>query len=96
MGRFVLLLAVIAISAAAPVDLQKCIQDLKNFEFEPSCVQLLISKALGYGVIVGSSIVKLPQIVNIVKSGSVAGLSLNSFYFEVLAFTLSSSYAIYN
>ena len=34
----------------------------------------LLSKVLGYGVVVGASIIKLPQIINVITSGSVEGI----------------------
>lgn len=45
----------------------------------------LVSKGLSAAIICGSAILKVPQILAIVKSGSVVGLSLLSLYFEVRA-----------
>ena len=39
-------------------------------------------KLMGYGVILGSSLSKVPQIVNIVKAASVSGLSLPMYLME--------------
>ena len=43
---------------------------------------LLLSKLMGYLIVIGSSIMKVPQILQIVKSRSVVGLNLSSLHFE--------------
>lgn len=40
-----------------------------------------IVKMLGYGVVVGAAIVKLPQIIKIIKRKSVVGISFSSTIF---------------
>ena len=42
----------------------------------PDLVELraIISKVLGYAVVIGASIIKLPQIINVINSGSVEGM----------------------
>jgi mannose-P-dolichol utilization defect protein 1 len=49
----------------------------------PDCLKFTISKALGYAIIGGSAILKLPQIIKILKNGSVHGISKFLFYSEV-------------
>lgn len=41
-----------------------------------------LSKFMGYLIVVGSSIMKVPQILQIVRNRSVVGLNLSSLYFE--------------
>jgi mannose-P-dolichol utilization defect protein 1 len=53
------------------------------------CVSASITKALGYGIILGSCVVKLPQVINIVRSRSGAGLSLASQYQELASNALA-------
>lgn len=53
----------------------------------------LLSMGIGYAVIIGSSFVKVPQILNIVKSRSVAGLSVTSVALELLGYVISIAYA---
>ncbi|PVV02071.1 hypothetical protein BB560_003490 [Smittium megazygosporum] len=53
--------------------------------FEPTCFKLAISKALGLGIVLGGCIVKLPQILKILKSHSVHGLSFVAFFMETIA-----------
>jgi hypothetical protein len=49
---------------------------------------------LGYGIIAGACIVKVPQILRFVAAGSVAGVSLTSTYLELLGYVLISTYHI--
>ena len=60
--------------------------------FEPPCLKFCISKALGYGIVVGSAGVKLPQIMNIVKAGTVDGLAGSSLMIEWMASIANFSY----
>src|SRR5438094_789335 len=53
--------------------------DFTNME----CIKYTISKGLGYGIICGSAILKVPQIVKILSSKSVEGISKFLFYLEV-------------
>lgn len=53
----------------------------------------LFSTFVGYAVILGSSFVKIPQIINIVKSRSVAGLSFASLALELLGYIICVAYA---
>lgn len=61
-----------------------------NF-FHVPCAKILISKCLGYAIICGSSIVKVPQILKIFKARSGDGISLISVSLELVA--ISSSWA---
>ena len=47
------------------------------------CVKFTISKGIGFAIVAGSSILKLPQIIKIVSGKSVAGLAAISYYIEV-------------
>ncbi|XP_069806266.1 mannose-P-dolichol utilization defect 1 protein [Dendropsophus ebraccatus] len=58
------------------------------------CLKVLISKMLGIGIIVGSVMVKVPQIVKIVRSGTAEGLSFQSVLLELLALTGTMVYSI--
>ena len=61
-------------------------QNVSDFD----CWKLLISKALGLGILVASVLLKAPQIVDIVANGSTLGLVASGFYLETLAYTSSS------
>eukprot|EP00301_Raphidiophrys_heterophryoidea_P023981 c7646_g1_i1.p1 GENE.c7646_g1_i1~~c7646_g1_i1.p1 ORF type:complete len:311 (-),score=68.72 c7646_g1_i1:194-1084(-) len=65
----------------------------QNF-FEQACLKQVISKGLGYAIVVGSGILKLPQIQKILASGSVKGLSSTMFYTESLAQLLHVCYNV--
>ena len=56
------------------------------------CLKYSISKGLGYGIVVGSGIMKLPQIMKIVMNKDVTGLNAMSFYMECVAFLPSIIY----
>eukprot|EP00048_Salpingoeca_helianthica_P010347 m.148843 g.148843 ORF g.148843 m.148843 type:complete len:251 (-) comp15063_c0_seq1:32-784(-) len=60
--------------------------------FDVPCIKLLISKLLGFAVVLGSLIVKLPQIIKFVRNKSCEGVSLLSQLQELTAYTISLSY----
>ena len=59
---------------------------------DSSCVAFTISKVLGYAIIIGSVILKLPQILKIRSSGSVEGISVYTYYVETIQFTIIVTY----
>ncbi|CAL1542883.1 unnamed protein product [Lymnaea stagnalis] len=64
-----------------------------NFNFfHMPCAKILISKCLGYGIICGSCIVKVPQILKIFKAKSGDGISLTSVTLELVAISASWAY----
>ena len=64
-----------------------------NFKDIP-CLKYTISKGLGYAIVVGSGIMKLPQILKIVMNRDVTGLNAMSFYMECAAFLPSIVYNV--
>ena len=62
-----------------------------NFS-DPDCTSLAISKLLGISIVLGSSLVKLPQVITILSAGSTRGLSSFSLFAELLAFIFTWSY----
>ncbi|KAJ1739809.1 hypothetical protein LPJ79_004699 [Coemansia sp. RSA 1821] len=60
--------------------------------FDPHCLRHALSKGLGLGIVLGGCIVKLPQLFKILKSKSVAGISLSSYVLEVLANAITLAY----
>lgn len=58
------------------------------------CLKALISKAVGFAIIAGSSIVKVPQILKIWNNHSAAGISLISVLTDLYALTIAGSYSI--
>lgn len=71
---------------------QECkIAEVANWPVE--CYKFLISKVLSGGILAGSVALKLPQIINIMTTKDVVGLSPESFYSEV---SLSINTVLYN
>ena len=62
-------------------EIQNPFEYLEQF-VESSFLSYLASKLMGYLIVIGSAIMKFPQILNILRSRSVAGLNIYSFYFE--------------
>ncbi|TVU39301.1 hypothetical protein EJB05_12714 [Eragrostis curvula] len=62
---------------------------------EKDCILPLASKLLGYAIVAASTTVKLPQILKILKHGSVRGLSVASFELEVVGYTIALAYCIH-
>lgn len=59
-----------------------------------ACAPLLLSKLLGWGIVVGASIVKLPQLINILRLGTAAGISRSSLYIELLCNSWTTAYNV--
>lgn len=59
------------------------------------CLKATISKLLGYSIIVGSAMVKLPQIIKLLQAKSAVGLSLNALLAEMVAYMFTMSYAVH-
>lgn len=62
-----------------------------NF-FHVQCFNVVLSKALGYGIILGAVLVKLPQIMKIVSAGSGKGISLVAVMCELFAISATTTY----
>ncbi|KRZ61939.1 Mannose-P-dolichol utilization defect 1 protein [Trichinella nativa] len=58
------------------------------------CVSLVCSRLLGVGIVAGASLVKVPQILNIVFARSGAGVSVFSQLLELLCYTAAVAYSI--
>ncbi|RUS81150.1 hypothetical protein EGW08_011091 [Elysia chlorotica] len=56
------------------------------------CLKVLISKCLGYAIITGSFIVKVPQIIKIMKAQSGEGINLVSVTLELFAISAAWAY----
>jgi mannose-P-dolichol utilization defect protein 1 len=58
----------------------------------PECVKLAVSKGLGIGIIGASSVVKIPQLLKLLSSGSSDGISFLSYLLETAAYLISLAY----
>jgi mannose-P-dolichol utilization defect protein 1 len=56
------------------------------------CIKYSISKAIGIAMILGGSIVKIPQILTITRNQSAEGLSIASYILETLSYSITTSY----
>ncbi|TNV74093.1 hypothetical protein FGO68_gene5434 [Halteria grandinella] len=56
----------------------------------------LISKIVGYGIVGVSLVLKMPQIVKILKSKSVEGITKYLFYLDIIIYTHYSGYSLHN
>jgi mannose-P-dolichol utilization defect protein 1 len=73
---------------------ERCYESLIfNVSPDAHCLRLAVSKALGMGIIVFGSILKIPQIVTIVRHRSAWGISLTMYALEVVAYDISLAYA---
>jgi len=63
--------------------------------FDVPCLKIGISKALGYAIILGSAMVKIPQIINLLNAKSAVGLSLNALLAEMLAVCFTMGYSVH-
>ncbi|CAG8476973.1 16762_t:CDS:1 [Funneliformis caledonium] len=59
---------------------------------DAACLKLLLSKGLGFGIVLGGALVKLPQIIKIMGSRSARGLSLSSYILETCAMGVGLAY----
>jgi mannose-P-dolichol utilization defect protein 1 len=57
------------------------------------CVKQAVTKGIGYGIIVASTLVKLPQVIKILSARSGAGISVLGVLLEVLAISFNASYS---
>ncbi|KAJ3734280.1 mannose-P-dolichol utilization defect 1 protein [Lentinula guzmanii] len=60
------------------------------------CLKYSLSKALGIGIVVGGSVMKLPQLLLILRGRSARGLSLSAYVLETLAYGINLSYSFRN
>lgn len=61
---------------------------------DPECMKHAITKGIGYGIIVASTLVKLPQVIKILSAKSGAGISVFGTLLEALAITFNASYSM--
>ncbi|KAF8147864.1 hypothetical protein B0H34DRAFT_277285 [Crassisporium funariophilum] len=57
------------------------------------CIKYSVSKGLGIGIVVGGAIMKVPQIMLIVRARSARGLSLPAYILETLSYAITLAYS---
>ncbi|KAI0806156.1 hypothetical protein BC629DRAFT_1282886 [Irpex lacteus] len=60
------------------------------------CLKYAVSKGLGIGIVVGGSIMKVPQLLLIISAKSARGLSLSAYVLETLAYAITLAYSYRN
>lgn len=63
------------------------------FLISEPCFKATLSKVLGIGLIAGSILVKVPQILKILGSKSAKGINIYGVYLELFAITANFSYS---
>lgn len=64
-----------------------------DLDIQPSpCLTLLISKTLGLAIISASSVVKIPQLLKLLSSGSATGVSFLAYLLETTSYAISLAY----
>ncbi|KAA1475611.1 mannose-P-dolichol utilization defect 1 protein [Dentipellis sp. KUC8613] len=73
----------------------KCYVSLvENLNIEDvDCLKYSLSKGLGIGIVVGGSIMKVPQLLLILRAHSARGLSLPAYVLETLAYAITTAYS---
>lgn len=77
--------------------LVSALNSLKNGNLPPKVILIaLVSEALGLGIVLGSTMVKMPQILAVVRAKSAEGLSPLSFELETLGLAIAATYGTLN
>ncbi|XXH06088.1 hypothetical protein Hte_012533 [Hypoxylon texense] len=61
---------------------------------DPECLKLAVSKGLGLGIVGASSVVKVPQILKLVRSQSSSGVSFLAYLLETSSYLVSLAYNV--
>jgi len=77
---------------------QECYTSLvENLDIsDVQCIKYSVSKGLGIGIVVGGSIMKVPQVILILKARSARGLSLPAYILETLSYAITLAYSFSN
>lgn len=79
------------LSLLGPKCYQKLIKDIDPVNY-PECLKLAISKGLGIGIIGASSVVKIPQLIKLLRSQSAEGISFLSYLLETSSYIIGLAY----
>ncbi|KAI5304283.1 hypothetical protein KEM56_006664 [Ascosphaera pollenicola] len=74
---------------------EKCHKNIiLNFDIltDPDCLVLALSKGLGLGIVTLSAIVKVPQIIKLLRSQSASGVSFVSYALETTSLLITLAY----
>ena len=57
-------------------------------------IKACAARGLGYGLVGASSVIKLPQVLNVVRAGSAEGLAPSAFEAEAFVYTITCLYSL--
>ncbi|KAL5482676.1 hypothetical protein ACEPAI_9270 [Sanghuangporus weigelae] len=60
------------------------------------CLKYALSKGLGVGIVIGGSIMKVPQVLIILRARSARGLSFTAYVLETLSYAITLVYSFRN
>lgn len=74
---------------------EKCCHTfLVDFNFtDEQCIKTSVSKFIGIGIIIGSTLVKMPQVIKISQAKSSVGISFWGVLLELMAITFNTAYS---
>ncbi|KAJ8903767.1 hypothetical protein NDN08_000301 [Rhodosorus marinus] len=72
----------------SPLDLPQLLLD------DRECLSLVLSRVLGFGIVLLAGIIKLPQILSIVGNHSAEGISVNAYMLETFGYAYNLSFAM--
>jgi len=77
---------------------KNCFEELlvKFNVVHPECFRLVLSRFLGLAIVLGSVLVKVPQIMKILSARSGAGISLSSLFLEIIGLSSMVAYSFAN
>ncbi|OJD29488.1 mannose-p-dolichol utilization defect 1 protein [Diplodia corticola] len=81
----------LGLSLLGPKCYQKLIKDIDPIA-HPDCLKLAISKGLGIGIVGASAVVKVPQLIKLLRSQSAEGVSFLSYLLETAAYLIGLAY----
>ena len=61
---------------------------------DEECLKIFVSKLIGFAIITGSLILKVPQIIKIVSSKSAKGLAASMYFLEAMGFSIVIAFAL--
>lgn len=74
-----------------------CSKLIHNLDYQDAeCLKMFAAKSLGYGIVVGASLVKLPQVFKILGAKSGAGITIFGVLLELMAITFNACYSFRN
>lgn len=71
---------------------RRCLDLFASGTLSAECLKITISKLLGYAIITGACVVKLPQIIAFLRAGNVRGVNREATYTDLLGYLLQAGY----